>query len=527
MTSNRQLAFVTETKFHNSSSTGTSQPVTPSPDLSGRQIGDYRVLRRIGRGAMAEVYLAEQTSLSRQVALKVLNDALATDESYVKRFQNEARAAAALVHANIVQIYEVGKLDGVHYIAQEYISGQNLRQLLNRHGPFDPALAVTVMRQVAAALHKAAKKGIVHRDIKPENIMISSAGEVKVADFGLSRIAGEGNVDLTHVGITMGTPLYMSPEQAEGRPLDSRSDLYSFGVSTYHVLAGRPPFEGDTPLAVAVQHVRAQPERLENLRPDLPTGLCRIVHKLLAKEPDERFQDASSLLQELRGLGVDGDDTDWGEAVEDWSTSELIALADARVEATQQLDALMKTSALKQQQRGAPWLLSIILAVGIAFTVGAVAAWTTREPQLLQGTTGETELTVERMSDGQTQYWHAMGLANDQQRTAGFQSVIKYFPEDEYHANLARQQLARIYFQNGDHRRAIEFFEELASAGELDQRLRAIGLAGQIICYEQMGQPQKAAPFVAESLQNKDQLDPQARQALEAAVKRMEMQAAP
>ena len=213
-----------------------SSPARPAAadesDLSGRTLGDFRLLRRLGRGAMAEVYLAEQQKLRRQVALKVLKTNLAGDATYVARFQNEAMAAAALVHANIVQIYEVGQADGCHYIAQEYVPGMNLREWLQRNGTPDAAFALTVMRQTAAALHKAAQAGIVHRDIKPENIMLSTGGEVKVADFGLARIGRDDDaLHLTQIGVTMGTPLYMSPEQVEGKDLDPRSDLYRFGVS--------------------------------------------------------------------------------------------------------------------------------------------------------------------------------------------------------------------------------------------------------------------------------------------------------
>jgi tRNA A-37 threonylcarbamoyl transferase component Bud32 len=157
-------------------------------DLSGRQLGDYRLLRRLGRGAMADVYLAEQGSLRRQVAFKVLKRELAADDTYVRRFHMEAQAAAALVQANIVQIYEVGDIAGWHYIAQEYVEGQNVAQYLARHGSVEVKLALAVMRQVVAALCKAAERGIVHRDIKPENIMLAKSGEVKVADFGLARI---------------------------------------------------------------------------------------------------------------------------------------------------------------------------------------------------------------------------------------------------------------------------------------------------------------------------------------------------
>ncbi len=256
-----------------------NEPV--ATDLSGRQLGDYRLLRRLGRGAMAEVYLAEQGSLNRQVAVKVLKRELARDQTYIQRFQREAQAAASLVHANIVQIHEVGCIDGVYFIAQEYVQGLNLRQWMARHGALDLRMALIIMRQVAAALAKAAERGIVHRDIKPENIMLTRSGEVKVADFGLARGPRVGEaVDLTQAGMTMGTPLYMSPEQVEGEPLDSRSDLYSFGVTCYQMLAGSPPFGGETALSVAVQHLKKQPDPLENLRRDLPPALCRIVHKI-------------------------------------------------------------------------------------------------------------------------------------------------------------------------------------------------------------------------------------------------------
>ena len=242
--------------------TGIASPGTPTTggldlDLSGRQFGDYRLLRRLGRGAMADVYLAEQGSLRRQVAFKVLKRELAADDTYVRRFHMEAQAAASLVQANIVQIYEVGLIDDFHYIAQEYVEGQNLSQYISRKGTPDVKMGIAVIRQVASALCKAAERGIVHRDIKPENIMFARSGEVKVADFGLARIGrGEESLKLTQVGITMGTPLYMSPEQVEGRSLDPRSDLYSLGVTCYHMLAGKPPFRGDTALSVALQHVR-------------------------------------------------------------------------------------------------------------------------------------------------------------------------------------------------------------------------------------------------------------------------------
>jgi serine/threonine-protein kinase len=481
----------------------------PQQDLSGRQLGDYRLLRRIGRGAMAEVYLAEQLSLGRQVAFKVLKQQLAADATYVKRFQNEARAAAALVHANIVQIYEVGHIGEVHFIAQEYVAGQNLRQLLSRQGPLDARLAGLIMRQVAAALHRAAQRGIVHRDIKPENIMLSPAGEVKVADFGLARIAGDGELNLTQVGITMGTPLYMSPEQAEGKPLDHRSDLYSLGVTCYHMLSGRPPFDGETALAVAVQHVRTPPQRLETQRPDLPGGLCRIVHKLLEKQPAQRYADAAQLLHELRGLSTEGLDEEWTKTFEDWNTAELAALSDARVAATQRLDALMKSAALVQQPPRRSWT-SVLLILGLAaFIGGAAIAWFSREPYLL-GEAGQAPPTVERKENAEAQYWYAIEL----DRPEAYRAVWQYFPEARQ-VGLAKQQLARFYLRKDNlaaHAQdALTLAAELANSDATEVRLRAFGLAAQVIAYESLGQKQQAAAKMQDLLPLRDHLDAEMR----------------
>ncbi len=350
----------------------------PDPDLSGRELGDYRVLRRLGRGAMAEVYLAEQSSLKRQVALKILRRSLAGDENYVRRFHNEAQAVAALVHANIVQIYEVGCIDEIHFIAQEYVQGVNLREQVSRDGPLEGKLSLNILRQTAAALQKSGEEGIVHRDIKPENIMLSSRGEVKVADFGLARIADDDSLNLTRVGITMGTPLYMSPEQVEGRRLDHRSDLYSLGVTAYHMLAGRPPFGGNTALNVAVQHLQTDPTPLATYRSDLPEEYCAIVHKMLAKQPDDRFQSAAELLSALRQLASSVTDEGWDAELANWSAAELAALPDPRFESTRQLATLMLDHATVAQPIVTPtWWYQVAAGIAASFAVGALLAWLT------------------------------------------------------------------------------------------------------------------------------------------------------
>jgi serine/threonine-protein kinase len=282
-------------------------------DLTGRTLTDFRVLRHLGHGGMGQVYLAEQISLKRKVALKILRPELAADPTSLQRFQHEATAVARATHANIVQVYAIGEADGMSYMALEYVEGRNLREYLAKRGPPDVLLALSIMRQVAAALQRAGELGIIHRDIKPENILLTRKGEVKVADFGLARcLIGDGPaLNLTQSGVTMGTPLYMSPEQVEGKPVDSRTDIYSFGVTCYHMLAGQPPFEGDSPFEVAFRHVRAEPKALAEVRPDLPAPLCAIVHKMLAKDPAQRYQTGRELLKDIARLreGLSGPTT--------------------------------------------------------------------------------------------------------------------------------------------------------------------------------------------------------------------------
>jgi serine/threonine-protein kinase len=272
--------------------------------LSGQTLDDFHLLRRLGQGGMGQVYLAEQRSLKRRVALKLLKADLAANPTSLQRFKAEAEAVARATHANIVQVYAIGEAAGVHYMALEYVEGRNLRDYLAKKGPPEITLALSIMRQVAAALQRAGELGLIHRDIKPENILLTRKGEVKVADFGLSRCFADTAppLHLTQTGVTMGTPLYMSPEQIEGRPLDPRTDIYSFGVTCYHMLAGQPPYRGESAYQVAVQHVQARPVPLQEVRRDLPAELCALVHKMMAKEPDQRYQTCRELLKDLNRL---------------------------------------------------------------------------------------------------------------------------------------------------------------------------------------------------------------------------------
>lgn len=250
---------------------------------------------------MADVYLAEQTSLGRQVAVKVLRSGTARHAAAVERFEQEARAAASLVHGHIVQIHEVACIDGIHFLAEEYVAGPSLKAWLSSRGPLDARQALWVLREVGSALARSAEQGIVHRDIKPENLLLTLSGEVKVADFGLARVLSE-NLDLTQDGMTLGTPLYMSPEQGEGGAIDARSDLYSLGATVYHLVAGRPPYSGPSAVAVVMAHIKEPLVSVATARPDLPAGLCGIVDRLLAKDPADRYESPLALLQAIDEL---------------------------------------------------------------------------------------------------------------------------------------------------------------------------------------------------------------------------------
>src|SRR5206468_1163552 len=303
-----------------------------------------------------------------------------------------------------------------------------LKQLLARLGPgVDAVQAVNIMRQVAAGLHKAADEKIIHRDIKPENIMIAPTGEVKVADFGLARVVRDGEaLNLTQVGITMGTPLYMSPEQVEGRSVDPRSDLYSFGVTCYHMLAGHPPFDGPTALNVAVQHLKTEPKRLEVLCPHLPDGLCRIVHKMLAKKPDERYQRAIDLLKDLKTLKIDGLNDDWAAELPGFSSADLALSTAGRLEATQQLDRLLRSQLVSRSRR---WTVGSAIAglaalILLGVLVGGALAWITRPKPIIESS-NQGNLNVKRMKSAKEQYDLARLMNHDKEQH--WQAVKDYF----------------------------------------------------------------------------------------------------
>jgi serine/threonine-protein kinase len=263
--------------------------------------GRYELHRRLARGGMADVFLARDQLLDRPVAVKVLFPEFATDPNFVERFRREAQSAANLNHPNIVSVYDWGQEEGTYFIVMEYIEGRSLADILRTEGPLHPQRAAEVASDIAAALGFAHRNGVVHRDVKPGNVLISPSGQVKVADFGIARALGAGaEENLTQAGSVMGTATYFAPEQAQGLPLDPRSDLYSLGVVLYEMVTGRPPFSGESPVAIAYKHVQEQPAPPRHLNTNVPADLEAIILKLLSKNPQQRYPSAEDLRADLR-----------------------------------------------------------------------------------------------------------------------------------------------------------------------------------------------------------------------------------
>jgi len=261
----------------------------------------YQVERSVGRGGMAEVFLAKDVLLDRPVVLKVLFPEFATDPAFVERFRREAQAAANLSHPNIVAVYDWGTLNNTYFIAMEYVAGRTLAEFLKEKGSLSTTQACDIAIEVSSALGFAHDNGVVHRDIKPANILISNAGQVKVADFGIARALGASVEEgLTQTGSVMGTATYLSPEQAQGAQPDPRSDLYSLGVMMYEMVAGKPPFVGENPVAITYQHVHAMPMPLRDQRDDVTMEFEAIVAKCMAKSPKRRYDNASALRDDIR-----------------------------------------------------------------------------------------------------------------------------------------------------------------------------------------------------------------------------------
>jgi beta-lactam-binding protein with PASTA domain/predicted Ser/Thr protein kinase len=262
----------------------------------------YRVLNRIGSGGMADVYCAEDLQLGRRVALKLLYRRFAEDEEFVERFRREASSAAGLQHPNVVAVFDRGEFDGTYYIAMEFLEGRSLKQIVRQEGALDPDRAIDLVVQILKAARFAHRRGIVHRDIKPHNVIVDDEGRAKVTDFGIARA---GASDMTETGSIMGTAQYLSPEQAQGHPVDARADLYSIGVVLYELLTGRVPFDAESAVTIALKQVSEEPVPPSELNPAVSEPLEDVVMQALQKDPANRFADADAFiraLEQARGI---------------------------------------------------------------------------------------------------------------------------------------------------------------------------------------------------------------------------------
>ena len=283
--------------------------------MQERSFGHYQMLSLLGKGGMGEVWLAKDTRLGRKVALKLLPAEFTTDAERVRRFAQEARAASALNHPNIITIHEIGEIENTHYIATEYVEGKTLRQQMDG-GRMKVREALDVTLQVAGALEAAHRAGIVHRDIKPENVMVRPDGYVKVLDFGLAKLVEPSTPGLdarlpiedgvnTESGVVMGTPRCMSPEQARGEKADARTDIFSLGVVFYEMIAGRAPFTGATRNDVIASILKDEPPPLATVAPETPPELGRIICKALQRNREARYQSVPDLISDLKQLQRD------------------------------------------------------------------------------------------------------------------------------------------------------------------------------------------------------------------------------
>ncbi len=357
--------------------------------MMGTRLGRFRIIDELGGGAWGKVYLAKQESLSRDVALKTLWPHHAEDETARQRFLQEAQNMARLNHPNICKVIEVGEQGGTYYFAMEYIEGEALSDVIQQEGPMSPERVAELGAQVADALGYAHSQGIVHRDIKPANIMIDQHGRPVITDFGIAKV-GEGS-GLTATGASIGTPEYMSPEQAKGNPVDGRSDIYSLAVVLYHMVTGQVPFRATTPVAAAMKHISDMPRGPRELRPDCPEWLGSIILRALAKEPVERFGTAQEMASALRA------------ARPPISPTAEMPVSDAQhvsvhppAASQQQAVAVSPVTAVPSDSTRVWAIAAVVAAIGVILLIMAVLFFM----QLQTGRSGEGQVDVTNGSGG-------------------------------------------------------------------------------------------------------------------------------
>ena len=517
--------------------------------------------------------MATQLSLGRPVALKILKDELARDETYLRRFVQEARATARLEHPNIVRVYEVGvaTLDGktrrdfdleslggdaadgsnggaktkkkrlfgrrrgttektYRFIAQEYVDGMSLQRFLRRGARASIAQTFSALEQIAAALKRAADAGVVHRDVKPENILLDANGTIKVVDFGLARLdgaVGATSATLTRTGVAMGTPLYMSPEQARGEKIDSRSDIYSLGIVAYRMLTGTAPFSGDAPLAVILKHLNERPRPIEESRPDAPPALVALIRRMIEKKPSDRPESPDVLLDALRAARREFErseengastqtafefapfdaspaqgerEPENGVAATGFFQSADERAAFERALETTNLSQVWQTNGAKLRTLRAEsekrWTRRGVALTGAAlagaFLCGAAA--TAAKNRWIAAQTTEPPSTIRRFDSVEEQWVFALHTGT----VDAWRSVGEYFPNDAYWSSRAERQLALAYLDEKNVAEAKTIFERIAANPSAGRDAEPFGLAGLAWCAALDGDVNAAVATISE-----------------------------
>ncbi len=509
-----------------------SAPPNPNPGFRpGARLGEYVIQRQIGSGGMASVWLARHLPLDRPVALKILHPDFAADPRALRRFGREARSAARLDSPAIVRIYEVGQFGGnrpllarllfrkpsrnrlpLPYIAEEYVPGMNLAEYLRRRKVLSVRQTLTVLDAVARALDAAHRAGVVHRDIKPENILVGEDGRIKVADFGLAFFDGENraaDLSLTRAGVVLGTPLYMSPEQGEGKPIDGRSDLYSLGAAAFRFLTGHAPYEGGTPMSVLLRHIGAEVPDPRACRPETPAPLAELVMRLMAKKPEDRFASASDLLDALARIEASLFGKRPGGGAPDGS---LFIEPDDRPGFARELGALDATCRFENSllemryleedrrnpkrrlRRGALFLLALAAAV----LLGGLSAL--RRAAAPEGAPPE----IKRLDSVEEQWVFALQTDTAQ----AWESLLRFFPDDPYWTVKAEKRLASALVYEGRTKEASEIFDRFARGDAEGISGIPFGMAGQAWICAAEGDAARAASLLSELRKEGKSLDP-------------------